>query len=969
MSSSNRPAGASLRNRTLSAGRADSDAIRALDLNSDDQQNTRGFGGSTRKKQQGRRNSTGEPGFSSSRRGSKNTDQAGFLAPSSRQYEQEKLIDVEAGRISNYDEDGVGEGIDVEPNIQRIPGVNEAVFEELKEPMLNEEEQEQFRNMVLHGDLEGVRGTGRQDDEQTLRSDITSPSQAPRYAAEDYQEAITKPGKLGLEWRNLTFTVNGNKNILKNCYGKLYPGQVCALIGPSGAGKSTLMNLLAGRQGWTGNGVEMTGEVRYGGKRVDFQDLKSSIAYVMQQDAILGTQTVMETLVFAARMKLPAGIEKEQLMANVEQTLKQLDLWEHRDVPIGDALRKGISGGQKKRVSAALELLTRPSVMFLDEPTSGLDSFSSLKLIAELKNIAIEEDAIICATIHQPSSEIFDNFDRVICMRDGEIMFNGYNGKAAEILVQEEQLARGALSVGMVNAAMAGAEEQMSIYTILGFLDLIVRQPLPTGYNTADWLLYHAQSMPHDEAREVIEQCARAYELRNHGYSPERIPLIEYRDLVCNDLPIQNVMSLDKKAVFWANGSGTGGQMAGMQRQGITDDLFTLHEDKPLSNQANSSTGTTTAQKRNSYRQEPEIEVIGSFNPQKAVVPEHAEEEIHDYAEVGAVPDALKRKHLDAKWIQKHPESQELMLIAQKQNGLCFQLCFLTHRELIHRIRDPWILFFRFLIPTLQVCLFAIGFADVGRQVAEGLYDKEGTPITTAQQYGEKIRELYGAANNIIWILMFSTATGFTLTIPQERAIFLREYHSNLYGVIPYIVSKIVIEVVIILAQTAWLQMIPYLAWGMNSNFFYLWGVTFLLGMGGSAIGLFLAAANCNAPERSVMMTPIFLSSVPNVFSGAFRPVAEMPQWMAWLAYAIPSTYGLRLIGFIENMGWIESHLEGSNPQQLALFTDARDAWWGRHNISYGIVGIYAVGLISVVMAMMVLSVIFLKCGSRSLYM
>lgn len=290
----------------------------------------------------------------------------------------------------------------------------------------------------------------------------------------------------------------------------------------------------------------------------------------MQQDALLGTQTVRETLTFAARMKLPAGTDKQTLDANVEKTLKQLDLWEQRDVPIGDALRKGISGGQKKRVSAALELLTRPSVMFLDEPTSGLDSFSSLKLIAELKNIAMQEDAIICCTIHQPSSEIFDNFDRVICMRDGEIMFNGYNGKAADLLVRDEQEQNtitpaltalggggGATLGGLLGGAfgqLAGASlnaPSNSIYTVIGFLEMIVRQPLPAGYNTADWLLYQAQSMPEEEAREVIEQCARAYELRNHGYSRERVPLIEYREVALNDLPIQNVMSLDKKVIFW----------------------------------------------------------------------------------------------------------------------------------------------------------------------------------------------------------------------------------------------------------------------------------------------------------------------------------------------------------------------------------------------------------------------------------
>ena len=233
-----------------------------------------------------------------------------------------------------------------------------------------------------------------------------------------------------------------------------------------------------------------------------FDDCKESIAYVMQQDALLGSQTVWETLMFAAKLKLPSNLTDNAIKRNVEQVLKQLDLWHVKDVPIGDALVKGISGGQKKRVSAAIELLTRPPVMFLDEPTSGLDSFSSMKLIAELKNIAMSENSIICCTIHQPSSELFDNFDRALCMRDGEIMFNGYNGKAAEVLMEGTQ------TVGQFKSREEGKAPPMGakIATIPGFLELVVQQPIPPGYNTADWLMYLAQSMDEEDSRECIEQ-------------------------------------------------------------------------------------------------------------------------------------------------------------------------------------------------------------------------------------------------------------------------------------------------------------------------------------------------------------------------------------------------------------------------------------------------------------------------------
>ena len=136
-----------------------------------------------------------------------------------------------------------------------------------------------------------------------------------------------------------------------------------------------------------------------------------------------GSQTVEETLRFAAELKL--DLPSDEVVARVEDLLKLMGLEDCSDIIIGDELKKGISGGQKKRVSAGLELIGNPKIMFLDEPTSGLDSFSSLALIRALKKIAREQNAIVCATIHQPSSELFALFDRVMCLRAGKVLFSG----------------------------------------------------------------------------------------------------------------------------------------------------------------------------------------------------------------------------------------------------------------------------------------------------------------------------------------------------------------------------------------------------------------------------------------------------------------------------------------------------------------------------------------------------------------
>lgn len=117
-------------------------------------------------------------------------------------------------------------------------------------------------------------------------------------------DVVARRRRLALEWSHLSFEING-KQVLQNCYGKIYPGQVTALVGPSGAGKSTLMNLLAARQKWHGANCRFTGNVRYGRRLVTSRELKDSVSYVMQQEALLPTETAEEQIRFAAALRTP----------------------------------------------------------------------------------------------------------------------------------------------------------------------------------------------------------------------------------------------------------------------------------------------------------------------------------------------------------------------------------------------------------------------------------------------------------------------------------------------------------------------------------------------------------------------------------------------------------------------------------------------------------------------------------------
>jgi ABC-type multidrug transport system ATPase subunit len=144
----------------------------------------------------------------------------------------------------------------------------------------------------------------------------------------------------------------------------------------------------------------------------------------MQDDALMETSTPREALTFSALLRLPPETETETITTLVDTLLANLGITDCADTMIGSILIKGISGGQKKRTSVGVEMITEPSLLFLDEPTSGLDSFAAFNMVHLLTRVASAGAAVLC-TIHQPSSEVFHLFDLVIILREGRVLYNG----------------------------------------------------------------------------------------------------------------------------------------------------------------------------------------------------------------------------------------------------------------------------------------------------------------------------------------------------------------------------------------------------------------------------------------------------------------------------------------------------------------------------------------------------------------
>ncbi|XP_049695076.2 protein white [Helicoverpa armigera] len=212
------------------------------------------------------------------------------------------------------------------------------------------------------------------------------------------------------------------KQLLRNVNGAAYPGELLAIMGSSGAGKTTLLNTLTFR---TPSGVLSSGTRALNGQPATPEALSALSAYVQQQDLFIGTLTVKEHLVFQAMVRMDRHIPYAQRMRRVQEVITELALTKCQNTVIGIPGRlKGISGGEMKRLSFASEVLTDPPLMFCDEPTSGLDSFMAQNVIQVLKGLAQKGKTVVC-TIHQPSSELYAMFDKLLIMADGKVAFLG----------------------------------------------------------------------------------------------------------------------------------------------------------------------------------------------------------------------------------------------------------------------------------------------------------------------------------------------------------------------------------------------------------------------------------------------------------------------------------------------------------------------------------------------------------------
>ncbi|CAL1377648.1 unnamed protein product [Linum trigynum] len=228
-------------------------------------------------------------------------------------------------------------------------------------------------------------------------------------------------GGVALTWKDLKVRVVGgappeekekgrSRSILKGITGYALPGELLAIMGPSGSGKLN-------------SNTRQAGEILINGRKETLAFGTS--AYVTQDDALMTTLTVREAITYSAMLQLPDAMPESEKKRRAETTIREMGLQDCIDTRIGGAwsAAKGLSGGQKRRVSICIEILMRPKLLFLDEPTSGLDSAASYHVMKRIAHLGRQEGMTVIASIHQPAAEVFQLFHNLCLLCSGTTVY------------------------------------------------------------------------------------------------------------------------------------------------------------------------------------------------------------------------------------------------------------------------------------------------------------------------------------------------------------------------------------------------------------------------------------------------------------------------------------------------------------------------------------------------------------------
>lgn len=322
---------------------------------------------------------------------------------------------------------------------------------------------------------------------------------------ENYKQAT-------LSFDNINYAIS-EKPILNSSYGQVRPGECMAIMGSSGAGKSTLLDILACKS----KGGIISGDIYVNGKKLEssheYKIFKNSIGFVNQDDIMIPTLTVYETVLNSALLRLPNSMPFKIKQAKVLQLLSELKIYHIKDMLIGSDFERGISGGEKRRVAIACELVTSPSILFLDEPTSGLDGYNAFNVVECLVRLAKVYNRTIIFTIHQPRSNIVSLFDKLLLLSNGDLIYSGEMGDCAKY------------------------------FSSIGFT-------CPVGYNIADYLI----DITNEKIETIIDEALSEEREESHTHdsdpTTETSEISEWQHYASHRDELAKTLNLNKKIII-----------------------------------------------------------------------------------------------------------------------------------------------------------------------------------------------------------------------------------------------------------------------------------------------------------------------------------------------------------------------------------------------------------------------------------
>ena len=252
----------------------------------------------------------------------------------------------------------------------------------------------------------------------------------------EFVQKATRPSKAMDAADQVVHLHDGRKEgewcILKDCNGKFSAGQLIGILGPSGCGKTTLLGSITGSAMDLGQSTSLYGDILINGQ----PRRAHQVAYVPQADSLIPTLTVRECVKYSALLRLPRDMSPDEINDRVESVLRELRIEHIGDSQVGGSGKiRGVSGGERRRVTIAMELVTDPSIIVLDEPTSGLDSFTALSLLKVLGQVAKGGGGrVVIASLHQPSKDMFFGLDTVILMGHGRMLYQGKPETASQYM-------------------------------------------------------------------------------------------------------------------------------------------------------------------------------------------------------------------------------------------------------------------------------------------------------------------------------------------------------------------------------------------------------------------------------------------------------------------------------------------------------------------------------------------------------